>query len=1092
MKKITKFLALFLCVSLLFPMFAFAGPEGVAQNPDITMPKASPVIDGVIEDNGIWSNAAYHNEDTVGYYWATRPMTHSAKMYFAYDEENFYFAADITDNDTDSGLVYSKSASFDLEYGYTGDVMTLMLDPLMLYEQSPYQDTPRYNIGIFSNGNIGVFRTMDNPGVITNNVTAKGAVTNTGWRFEVAFPWSLILGDMASITTYGLYPDLAELYAKNAVSHASCIYMDRYWKDSSTIDTWGRFITVCEETYEGKKGVSTNGTDAKSFGIVLINGNAPEHFFGDWTVITEATCTSEGLREHTCTDCGEVVAEAIPIIEHEYGKWEVVKEPTNGFSGSKKRTCTGCGKTEYKTIPPHGDSIVVAYYNASVAAAAYEFENIDVINFHPASVSASASSNPASGSIITHNFTPVLASTRAIAEEQNPDIKFLFTVANNNLTTFESWFASKTYASRLANEITLIIKNNGFDGFDIDYEFPSGSSTYKTNFVYFMKCMRDNLDSLSAENGKEYFLSMAVPGTSWAFSLFNMTSLAEHVDYFNIMNYDLFINSGYTHHHTPPYDNSLTGAIGGSVASDIQLYLNNGIPAEKIVPGCGMYSLRWKNVSSTNNGLYQSGTRDTSNIHYTEIKNSYVNKNGYVRYWDSNAQAPYLYNASEKIFISYDDEQSVEIKCKLVSEAGIRGIMVFDYCTTDGIGLFDNMREWLDEYSAHPCKNTGHTYGEWFVYREPTYTLEGEMRSQCEKCDAYYSEPIAKLEGTLTAPTLTCSGNIISITEAGNIEKVIYAKGSYTTVDEMISAGAVEISADQIADNTANNIFTQVISDNAEYTVCVVMIDTNEYFNYVTVEGNGSKVSVNGVAITISNLKDVKDIFIARGVYNNYTDVNKNKTVRITSARLGTATEYTYSVNAGGDHTVLVRHNDGSMEFLYLTIDVTEPTFAVNGLQLTIGNLEGIKVIRTAYGEHKTAASIKKTEGARGFTAKYIPDKTAYTIQYRNNGIVTVAVCYENGYSVFYTYEVVQKVPTLTQDGNIITLGDLDDLKVVRYAKGEYATSSEIKAASGSVAMTEKHVVNGVMKIRIQTAGTYTLCVQYKDESYNYYTIVIE
>jgi len=584
---------------------------------------------------------------------------------------------------------------------------------------------------------------------------------------------------------------------------------------------------------------------------------------------------------------------------------------------------------------------------------------------------------------------------------------------------------------------------------------------------------------------------MAVPGGSWAFSLFDMSSLAEHVDYFNIMNYDLYINNSCTHHHTPPYNNTLSGAVGGSVDADIQLYLSRGIPAEKIVPGCGMYALRWKDVPATNNGLYQTGTRDNTNIHYTELKNSYVNKNGYVRYWDPVAQAPYLYNASEKMFISYDDEQSVEIKCKLVSEAGVRGIMVFDYITTDGIGLFDNMREWLYEYSDHPCKDTGHSYGDWFVYREPTYREEGERRSQCIRCDAHYSEVIPKLTGTLTAPVVTASGNTFKVTEASNIESIAYIEGKYTSLDAMLSAGAVVISTEEVKANIKDNVFTHAIDDNASYTVCVVMIDTNEYFSNVVIEGNKTKVSVSGVTVTLTNLSDIRDVFIAKGEYSNYTDVNRNKTVRITAERIGGSTEYSYSLNAGGAHTVLVRHNDGSMEFLYITINVTEPTFSVNGLQLTIGNLEGIKVIRTAYGEHKSAASIKKTEGARGFTSKYIPDKSSYMIQYRDNGVVTVAVCYENGYSVFYTYEVKQKVPSFTQDGNLFTISDLDDLKVVRYAKGEYTTSSQIKNAPGSVAMTENHVTNGMMKIRIQGTGVYTFCVQYKDESYNYYVVTI-
>ncbi len=75
----------------------------------------------------------------------------------------------------------------------------------------------------------------------------------------------------------------------------------------------------------------------------------------------------------------------------------------------------------------------------------------------------------------------------------------------------------------------------------------------------------------------------------------------------------------------------------------------------------------------------------------------YENKNGYIKYWDDDAKAPYLYNAEKGVFLSYDDSASAEIKCELAAGAGIRGIMVFDYCTTDGIGIFDEMRSWIDQ-----------------------------------------------------------------------------------------------------------------------------------------------------------------------------------------------------------------------------------------------------------------------------------------------------------------------------------------------------------------------------------------------------------
>jgi chitinase len=52
---------------------------------------------------------------------------------------------------------------------------------------------------------------------------------------------------------------------------------------------------------------------------------------------------------------------------------------------------------------------------------------------------------------------------------------------------------------------------------------------------------------------------------------------------------------------------------------------------------------------------------------------------GYVRYWDSAASAPYLYNAETNIFVSYDDEESLTAKCRYITEHKLGGIMFWEY-----------------------------------------------------------------------------------------------------------------------------------------------------------------------------------------------------------------------------------------------------------------------------------------------------------------------------------------------------------------------------------------------------------------------------
>lgn len=340
-----------------------------------------------------------------------------------------------------------------------------------------------------------------------------------------------------------------------------------------------------------------------------------------------------------------------------------------------------------ETASPLKDPFIVAYYNASQSLYDPDIAYVDVINYHPFTVTYS------NYPFIVDSLSSLLPKVRENAAKYgNEDIKIVLTVANNNINTFESCLAPYSKGEEFADALVEKVKNYGYDGIDIDYEFPQSQSIHE-NFVRFMRHAREGLDKLSEETGKEYILSMAVPGTQWAWSLFDMDALKDIVSYFNIMNYDTYAERGFALHHTSPYDNALIP--GGSVASDIALYLKNGIPAEKIAPGCGLYSRKWTGVEAGDNpdlpGLYQPGKNDTNSyLHYSVLASSYINKHGYVRYWDDNAKAPYLYNKNTKEFFSYDDPESVSYKVDLVKKYGIGGIMLFDYCTCDGVKMDDD------------------------------------------------------------------------------------------------------------------------------------------------------------------------------------------------------------------------------------------------------------------------------------------------------------------------------------------------------------------------------------------------------------------
>jgi chitinase len=80
---------------------------------------------------------------------------------------------------------------------------------------------------------------------------------------------------------------------------------------------------------------------------------------------------------------------------------------------------------------------------------------------------------------------------------------------------------------------------------------------------------------------------------------------------------------------------------------------------------------------------------------YTYIKDSLVNKNGFVRYWDENAKAPYLFNSETNQLITYDDEESVKLKCEYVIDNNMAGMMFWQYASDPNEYLLDAINEYL-------------------------------------------------------------------------------------------------------------------------------------------------------------------------------------------------------------------------------------------------------------------------------------------------------------------------------------------------------------------------------------------------------------
>jgi chitinase len=242
--------------------------------------------------------------------------------------------------------------------------------------------------------------------------------------------------------------------------------------------------------------------------------------------------------------------------------------------------------------------------------------------------------------------------------------------------------------------IQFLLEYN-LDGLDIDWEYPgmyAAGNPYmpedKQNFTSLMRELRIAMD----ESGKKLILTFASAGWENYYRYVELEEVMKYADYMNVMTYDA-VGGGtpYTAHHTnlgwvKPDDVKDTPAysiveergydlVPRSAEKIISFCIDKGVDPKQIIIGGAFYGKGWKEVPPNNNGLYQAHRGAWRNVSYATIKEEYENKNGFIRYWDPIAKAAYLYNAEEKLFLSYEDTQSIQLKTQYAIDNGLGGIM---------------------------------------------------------------------------------------------------------------------------------------------------------------------------------------------------------------------------------------------------------------------------------------------------------------------------------------------------------------------------------------------------------------------------------
>lgn len=269
----------------------------------------------------------------------------------------------------------------------------------------------------------------------------------------------------------------------------------------------------------------------------------------------------------------------------------------------------------------------------------------------------------------------------------NPDIKIVVSIVPKEADAFTVCAASEELRRKVAESCKEIITKYHFDGVDFDWEYPcvpsngmNCSLADKHNFTLFCKEVRRGVDEI----GKGHLVTIAAGADFYYTKCVELDELAKVLDYICLMTYDLKCGfHALAGHHTQLF--SSTGDVFcNSCDQALRLFHECGVPKEKLLMGAAFYSRKWENIQDRNHGLLQiSKTGGGYGPDYSLLVTDYIDKNGYVRYWDDEAKAPYLFNGST--FLSYDDEESIRLKCEYLKKEGFGGIFYWEHkCDAEG------------------------------------------------------------------------------------------------------------------------------------------------------------------------------------------------------------------------------------------------------------------------------------------------------------------------------------------------------------------------------------------------------------------------
>jgi chitinase len=301
------------------------------------------------------------------------------------------------------------------------------------------------------------------------------------------------------------------------------------------------------------------------------------------------------------------------------------------------------------------------------------------------------------GTLTSHDeyaFSINLAALKAL-KRTNPNLKIIAAIGGwSGSAWLSKIFASPTTRLTFVSSVTKFLTENGFDGADIDWEFPNRQGI---GFNIISPADPLNLGIVARELKQAFApggLSLSLAAGCEVTKLEDYSQAFPYLDYLGLMTYDISGDWTTSSGHQSPYYTNPKAPDPNSVEKTVAKVIQLGMPKDKIVVGSPIYGRGWNKCSPLNASAPIFGTC-TGTVGLLDPSGSsgaldyrFLIKrlaNGFTTYYDEIAQASYAYNAGTKELWTFDNPRAVLFKASKVRELGLGGMMFWDVSADAGL-----------------------------------------------------------------------------------------------------------------------------------------------------------------------------------------------------------------------------------------------------------------------------------------------------------------------------------------------------------------------------------------------------------------------